>query len=176
MAAPVAVRPQDLGYRIAELAAVSPTGRIEFRIQAQLRSPNVLLGRHWREKHRERKAWQAHLTNALVMAIGMRAAQRLLIPESGLHGATGVRCSARRRVEVVRFAPARRNLIRDDDNLRFCVKPLLDALKQLGLIRDDRRGWIDLPVPTQELSKDGTFWSWIAIDAVPPLEEGKTDV
>ena len=148
--------------RSAELAAVGVDGRIEFRIQRVLRSPNTYLGMHWREKNRERKAWMASLSNAVVAAVGISRAQQLLGPESGIPNCTGG-CTVRRRVEVTRFAPTRRNFVRDDDNLRFAVKPVLDALKHLGLIRDDHRKWIELALPTQELSTDGTFWTWIAV-------------
>lgn len=122
---------------------------------------------HWREKSRERKAWQAHVVNALVLSCGYATA-RTLVHAEALPGAQGG-CMDRRRVEVIRLAPARRNFIRDDDNLRFAVKPLLDALKHVGLIRDDHRKWIDLPLPTQDVSSDGTFWTWIALDAAAPL-------
>src|SRR5262245_32308819 len=105
-------------YRPAELVVVAITGRTEFRIQRKLRSPNEILGRHWREKGRERKAWQAAFENALVGALGVTKAQALLGPGAALVGCRGG-CQDRRRVEIVRLAPARRNFIRDDDNLRF---------------------------------------------------------
>lgn len=159
-----AVHPSTVGYRLAELATVTREGRIEFRIQRALRSPNEYLGMHWREKHRERKAWEAHLTNAIVASEGIPAARALLGPGAALSHCVG-QCSVRRRIEVIRLAPSKRNFVRDDDNLRFAVKPLLDALKRVGLIKDDRRQWIDLPLPTQEVSTDRTFWTWIAIDA-----------
>jgi hypothetical protein len=156
-------------YRCAELAAVSGDGRdVEFRVQRRLRSPNEYLGRHWREKSRERKAWQGFLLSALVGSIGAAHAQRLLLPSSGFPGSCGG-CQDRRCVTVIRFAPTRRGFIRDDDNLRFAVKPLLDALSNLGLIRDDHRKWLELPSPTQEVSTDGTFWTWIRI--APPTQE-----
>lgn len=150
--------------RTITTCAVSSTGRIEFHIQRILRSPNTFLGMHWREKNRERKAWQLTFTNAIVDTLGVPAAQGLLGPKSGLHGATGG-CQARRAIDVIRFAPSRRNFVRDDDNLTFALKPLLDALKHCGLLRDDRREWLQRPTVTQDLSADKTFWTWIAIDA-----------
>lgn len=155
--------------RVQELACLSPAGCIEIRIQRKLRSPNEILGRHWREKSRERKQWQAHIVNALVLSCGHAAASALLKPDA-LLGAKGG-CVVRRRVDVIRYVPKKANFIRDDDNLAFAVKPLLDALKHAGLIRDDRRRWIELPLPTQEISNDGTFWTWIAInDTTTPQE------
>ncbi len=150
--------------RTIATCAVSSTGRIEFNIQRILRSPNTFLGMHWREKNRERKAWQVTFTNAIVDALGVPAAQALLGPDSGLHGAKGG-CQAKRRLEVIRCAPSRRNFVRDDDNLTFALKPVLDALKHCGLLKDDRREWLERPTVTQDLSADKTFWTRIVIDA-----------
>jgi hypothetical protein len=151
--------------RPVETALVFPSGRIEFRIQRKLRSPNELLGRHWREKSRERKLWQASMENALIDAIGVTRAQALLAPGAALVGCHGM-CTTRRQVEVTRFAPRPRNFLRDDDNLRFAAKSLVDALKHLGLIRDDHRKWCELAIPTQAVSDDGAFWTWVVVDAV----------
>lgn len=153
-----------LGGRTAELMTLHAGGAIEFRIQRALRTPNEFLGMHWREKSRERKRWQACLLNAVVAAVGVAHTQRLLKVNDVLPGCTGG-CLERRRVTVTRQAPSRRRFIRDDDNLRFAVKPLLDGLKHLGLIRDDHRKWIDLPSPTQDVSADGTFWTVIRLEA-----------
>lgn len=150
--------------RTAELATVD-AGGIEFRIQRLLRSPNEFLGQHWREKHRERKRWEESLAHGVIAAVGVRAAQQLLKENTMVPACRGAGCLERRRVVVTRLAPSRRNFIRDDDNLRFCVKPLLDALKHLGLIRDDHRKWIALPPPTQDVSADGTFWTVIRVEA-----------
>lgn len=149
--------------RTVATCSISSSGRIEFNIRRILRSPNTFLGMHWREKNRERKAWQVTFTNAVVDTIGLPAAQALLGPDSGLHGATGG-CQTRRRVHVIRFAPSRRNFVRDDDNLTFALKPVLDALKHCGLLKDDRREWLERPPVIQDLSADKTFWTWIAID------------
>lgn len=151
-------------------AVMSPDERrIEFRIQRLLRSPNELLGRHWREKHRERAAWQADLTNALIDALGSRRVQQLLQPNDILPGCKGERPNVRRSVGVIRWTPSRRQFVRDDDNLRFTVKPLLDALKGMGLLRDDARKWADVAQPEQEVSNDGTAWTWIVVDDAAPL-------
>lgn len=149
--------------RIAELAAVTPDGsRIEFRIQRRLCTPNDYLGMHWRSKLRERRAWQTHFLNALINSVGVREAQKHVGVNAGLPGARGG-CLVRRRVELIRYAPTRNGFIRDDDNLRFAVKPINDALKNLGLIRDDRRQWIELAEPQQDVSADRTWWTWVAV-------------
>lgn len=140
---------------------------LELRIPRRLRTPNEFLGMHWREKSRERQAWEGSLASAVAGALGVPDAQRLLKPNIGLPGCQGVGCLDRRRVTVVRLAPSRRNFIRDDDNLRFTVKPVLDAMKHLGLIRDDHRKWIELPLPTQDVAADGRFWTVISLEALP---------
>lgn len=152
---------------IAELDYVKATGelwRIRFRIQRELRKPSDFFGMHWREKNRERKAWQARLTNALVASYGMRRAQDLLTAKSGLVDAIGVRPSAKRRVTIARLTPSPRFFMHDDDNLHFSCKPLLDAVKQLGLIRDDQREWLERIGPSQVVSPDGTFWTHLTIE------------
>jgi hypothetical protein len=152
--------------RIQELATRSDDGRrLEIQIQRRLKSPNEILGAHWALKARERKAWQGHLGNAVLLSLGVPAARRLLGPEAALEGCYAV-CGSRKQVEITRFTPSRRNFIRDDDNLPFSAKPLLDALKHLALIHDDHRKWIDFRGVTQELSIDGTFWTRIVLEDI----------
>jgi hypothetical protein len=62
--------------------------------------------------------------------------------------------------------PSARNFIRDDDNLRFAVKPLLDALKRQGYIKNDSRKWLEHPTPTQSVSPDGKDWTIVTIEPV----------
>jgi hypothetical protein len=152
--------------RLAELAAVSPAGRIEFRIQRELKNHNARnRNPHWSRKHAQRQIWQTAMCNALVTAIGINAAQRLLVAESGLFGAKGARCEVRRRIEITRLVATKRKFVRDTfENLPWAAKELRDAIKNLGLIRDDSAKWTETVI-TQEVSTDGTSWTWIAIDA-----------
>ena len=48
----------------------------------------------------------------------------------------------RRQVVVTRQVTQEEHLINDDDNLRFCLKPLHDVLKHYGVIKDDAREYI----------------------------------
>jgi len=57
----------------------------------------------------------------------------------------------RRRITVVRQVTSEDSFISDDDNLRFCLKPLLDNLKAQGVIVDDARQYIDEPIISQVL-------------------------
>src|SRR5262245_56445576 len=94
--------------RPAELATMGPDGRIEFRIQRELRNDNAgNRNPHWSKKHAKRQLWLTSMVNALVIALGVERARDLLVPESGLYGARGARCQARRRIELVRLVPSR---------------------------------------------------------------------
>jgi hypothetical protein len=138
-----------------------------FHIQRDLPSANRLHNAHWSTKHRARKQWQAHLCNALVAAEGMAYAQRHLIATSGLYGAKGLesnRTQARATtVRILRLVPSDQHFIRDDDNLVFAAKQLVDALVQCGLIVDDARDWCERPIPTQAVSPDGTHWTIVQV-------------
>lgn len=152
--------------RPIERAAISPGGRIEFRIQRELRNDNASnRNPHWSRKNTKRLFWQTSLCNALVLSIGYEAARRLLVPESGLANAVGTRVDGRRRLEILRLVPSKRNLIKDTfDNLPWSAKELRDAIKHLGIIRDDSDTWTDTQIH-QDVSPDKTWWTWIAIDA-----------
>jgi Holliday junction resolvase RusA-like endonuclease len=150
---------------LARSASSDPGVVIDVRIPRELKTPNVWNGRHWRYKHRETEAWEHDLFYAIAQHTGVR----------GVHGALLVLgafswqvCTEKRRVMVTRLMPSVRRFIRDEDNLRFCVKPLNDALKRLKLIRDDNRKWLDQPMPRQEVSRDGTCSTRIVIERVQP--------
>jgi len=150
--------------RPVELAIVGADGRIEFRIQRELRNDNAAnRNPHWSKKHAKRQLWLRSLTNALVIAIGYDRARDLLVPESGLFGARGLRVQERRRLEILRLVPSRRHFVKDTfENLPWCAKELRDAIKYTGLIRDDSDRWT-LTTIDQDLSQDGRSWTWIAI-------------
>ncbi len=154
-------------------AIMSPNERrVEFRIQRLLVSPNDYMGQHFGAKtseYKERKAWQHDLSLALIDALGHQRVSRLLIPNEIVPGCRGERPNVRRSVEVIRYVPSARNFLKDDDNLRFSVKPVLDALKHMGLLFDDRREWAAVGEPKQEISHDKTAWTWIVLDDAAPL-------
>jgi hypothetical protein len=126
-----------------------PTSCCTVRMPRELVSPNVWNGRHWRVKHRISQDWEVELLHA------DRRRRRGPVP-------------GRMRVAITREVPSRRNFIRDDDNLRFSCKPLLDALKRAGYIKDDSRTWIELPTPLQALAADGGYWTVVTLT---PAEE-----
>lgn len=138
---------------------------LTLRIPRELVSPNKWNGRHWRVKHRISQEWEQEISLAMIERMnkrgkpsGMDIFGAFVGPRKWLGVEVG-----RVRVEVTRETPGQRNFIRDDDNLRFCVKPLLDALRRQGYIRDDSRKWIELPTPEQKVSGDGKHWTVVSL-------------
>lgn len=151
------------------LGVIDPR-RLSLRIQRELVSPNRWNGRHWRVKHRISQDWEHAIGGAMLDLWKVRTGQRIDF-SLALQAVMGPReyqgyQAPKMRVAVTREVPSSRNFIRDDDNLRFCVKPLLDALKRSGYIRNDSRKWIELPMPEQEVSADGQHWTRIELQAV----------
>ena len=140
---------------------------LEVRIPRRLESPNTWNGRHWRYKHRISQEWESAIGGAFYEQIA--GAPRDFVTALGCM--VGPRkwegiIVGRQRVEVERHVPSVRNFIRDDDNLRFAVKPLLDALKRQGYIKNDSRKWLDHPTPTQHVSANGKDYTVIRISPV----------
>lgn len=123
---------------------------LTLRIPRELRSPNAWLWKHWRIKQREREAWEKDIAIALLTADGRKNVFAILQAMNAIPETKRV-CAERRRVTVTRIVPSARRFIRDEDNLRFSVKPVNDALKRLGLIKDDNRKWLEQPMPVQQV-------------------------
>jgi hypothetical protein len=142
------------------------SNRLTLKIPRRLESPNTWNGRHWRVKHRISQEWFGCLGGALrvwLMTCG-KPVKHALDDIWEMQG--GGMASRPLRVTVERQVPSARNFIRDDDNLRFAVKPLLDALKRQGYIRNDSRKWLEHPTPTQSVSPDGKDWTIVTIEPV----------
>jgi hypothetical protein len=154
--------------RRKEQGVIDPA-HLKLRIQRELVSPNQWNGRHWRVKHRISQEWEHALGTALLDQFTSKGGK------VGIFNALGALTGPKKwigyeagfvRVSITREVPSGRNFIRDDDNLRFSVKPLLDALKRQGYIKNDSRKWIELPTPEQKISADGQHWTVIQIEAV----------
>jgi Holliday junction resolvase RusA-like endonuclease len=91
------------------------------------------LNKHWSYRDKERKTWEWLLQNAL--KTGDRIYLRARKAQLGK-----VRVSVC--VSHARFF--------DHDNLYGCLKPICDALKQLGYIVDDRPQFFELGEITQQ--------------------------
>jgi len=115
-------------------------------------------------KHRISQEWDCYFDGACPTEKGKRNIFALLVASNSVRPKREQ--TQRVRVAVAREVPSGRNFIRDDDNLRFCVKPLLDALKRLGFIRNDSRKWIELPTPEQRISTDGHYWTEVILSTI----------
>lgn len=118
----------------------------------------------WRTRSFARKNWGKHLKDAI--AKGERAASFDAVKALG----RAPQCQVRMTVQVLRFVPSVRQFLRDDDSLSGCPKQLYDALKDVGLIRDDRREWLQMLPVTQDVSPIPLtpvtmFFLWPATDA-----------
>lgn len=144
------------------------------KIPRRLESPNTWQGRHWRVKHRLSQTWEKAIGAALCDQLAKQAGGRMDFPTALLCmvGPKSIgECRQRNRVLVERQVPSLRNFIRDDDNLRFAVKPLLDALKRQGYIHNDSRKWLEHPTPTQSVSVDGKDWTIVTIEPAVSVDE-----
>lgn len=140
-------------------------GMLTLRIPRELKSPNKWQGRHWRYKHQETKTWEMEIAVQTLRPEFRRNIWAILEATNSMPAVRRT-CQERRRVTVTRIVPSFRNFIRDDDNLRFSVKPLNDALKRLGLIKNDSRKWLVQPQVQQEVSPEG---EWATVITIEPL-------
>lgn len=151
---------------------VEPVG-FEMKIPLSLASPNKDRGAHWSRKHQATQAWEHAI--ATLGGTTVRDFQ-LIESEVPVRTRTGWKLKARRRRErrrviITRVVGNARRLIRDDDNRRYTSKPILDALKRLGLLYDDRREWCDHPEPQQHVAKDCEDHTVIRIEILGDQEE-----
>jgi len=154
---------------MSQPGVIDPT-RLTLRIKRELVSPNRWNGRHWRVKHRISQDWEKDISGAVLDLYNVKTGHKFNLMLA-LEAVTGPKKwhghqAPKMRVSITRECPSARNFIRDDDNLRFSVKPVLDALKRQGYIRNDSRKWIDLPTPEQIVSDDGEHWTRIELTAV----------
>lgn len=139
----------------------------------RLKAPNQTFWAHWMAKYREVQAWQGALAMALAtQAPGWHTTWNVITgvesrkDERGHFQHREIRRAERRRVTVIRQVRQRSHFIRDDDNLRFAVKPLNDALTRAGLLYDDSREWLEQGMPVQEVSPDRQVRTIVRIERV----------
>lgn len=105
---------------------------LELEIKALPKTPNQLLGAHWRTRSSHAKKWlflvqQAFMIKGLQWKLGLESAQLTL-----------TRCSS---------------MQCDADNLRSSFKSVVDALVKLGTIVDDNPTVIGTPVVLWEKAR-----------------------
>jgi len=133
---------------------------LELMIPDRLETPNRNRGAHWSRRHTEAKLWEWRVLVAMRRA-GVSDNGWIVIEgtdpvqnRAGKWFTRDRRRKERRAVEIIRHIRTHREQIRDDDNLAYTVKPVLDALTRIGLIVDDSRKWIDLAPVLQCVSPD----------------------
>lgn len=111
----------------------------------KLESPNWFM-RDFRIRSGLRKKWNVHLRTmvAKVERVASFSALELL--------ARAPACHDRMAIQVIRFVPSVRQFLRDDDNSAFSTKQLSDALKDVGLVKEDRREWLKSAPLLQDVS------------------------
>lgn len=141
------------------------TGAITFRIPHKLEGLNQrVLGGHWIQKHKLREQWETAIKICLSDFLGRDSItefhpcyiQALGFPpiEKGRKVLTGKRV-----IGVTRCAPKLQNFLKDDDNRAMALKPIVDALKNLGFLRADSASWTTLLPLQQRVSDDGRWWT-----------------
>lgn len=141
----------------------------EIRIDTELKSPNrSIWGGRW-ALAAVREGWEHALLIAVARYGGMDTVAGAQFLRS-LSVFVDPRRWERRRVTLTRLVPHKRNLMRDDDNVRYVGKSLLDAMKRVGMISDDRRELTELPVPTQAVSPEGKYTTVIEIQRLGFVE------
>jgi hypothetical protein len=136
----------------AAVVTRGPDGSLRLLIPLELPSVNTWIGRHWRIKHQLSQRFEQAIRYGLCDVLPVQDLPSVLYV-MGMGPQRLVQ--EKKRVTMTRRMPSKRRFIRDDDNLTGSCKPVLDALKRIGLIRDDRRTWCDLVVAEQQVSEDG---------------------
>lgn len=140
------LRHYDLPIGVKDTSTVSPSWIAAFHYK--LESPNVFM-RDWRIRSHLRKKWNTHLWKMITRTEGVAAHEGLV--ELG----RAPNCQVAMAIQVARLVPSSREFLRDSDNTAFCVKSLGDALKDVKLIREDRREWFTPAPIIQDVSPIG---------------------
>lgn len=146
------------------------TGTIGFLIPHKLEGTNAgMWGGHWGRKHQATDQWEVLMK--IVLADFAKADTVTAFRPHYIRALNLPPVVGKRVITVTRFTPSRRNFLKDDDNDAMAMKPLVDAIKRLGLIRQDSRTWTRLQPLTHDLSPDGKWWTSavISIPAGEPL-------
>jgi hypothetical protein len=114
-------------------------------VAGELKPPNAWLKSPWQQSHLS-KQWERRFRTAVTKTEGVASWEGL-----ELLGRRPV-CHDRMHIQVVRLVPSVRNFIRDDDNTSFATKQFSDALKRVGLIKEDRREWYTAAPLLQDVS------------------------
>lgn len=100
----------------------------------------------WRRRQQLRNRWSKHFWQVICKAEKVAAFEHLH------HLGRAPACQIKMGVQVVRLVPSVNEFLKDDDSLSGAPKQLYDALKDVKLIREDRREWLAMQPPQQDVS------------------------
>ena len=136
-------------------------------VARKLETPNRYRA-HWSLQNHARVQWERELREAVAQAL--QAASWGSVLELGRRPA----CAEKMVLQIVRLVASSREFIRDDDNLAFSRKGPSDALKRVGLLKDDRREWLEALPIYQDVAPLGrpltVFFLWPAVAGLFPQE------
>jgi len=130
-----------------------------FVIAEKLESPNRYRA-HWSLQNSARAKWEKRLQAVICAAVNVASWEWL--------GQLGRRpaCTEKMVLQIVRLVGSSREFIRDDDNLAFSRKGSTDAMKHCGLLKEDRREWLEALSIYQDVAPNGraltVFYLWPA--------------
>jgi hypothetical protein len=123
----------------------------------KLESPNKLRS-SWRVATADRARWERQLQACVLQALGVASWQ--FLEQLGRRPVT----TSKTTLQVLRLVPSTREFIRDDDNLGSARKGATDALKRTGLLKEDRREWLEALPTYQDVAPNGraitVFFLW----------------
>lgn len=119
-----------------------------FVIAEKLTSPNKWKA-SWMLQQGQRKKWEGLMQGAILKALGVASWQWL--EQLNRKPDTTVKMT----MQIVRLVASSREFIEDDDNLAFSRKQVTDAMKRLGLLKEDRREWLEALTIHQDVAPNG---------------------
>lgn len=118
---------------------------------------------NWTLQVAARAKWEKRLWPLICRALGVasQAGLRELgrLPE----------CNRKMIAQLVRFVPTSREFIKDDDNRFYSGKVFYDALKHVGLVKDDNSTWLQMNQVVQDVSPNGHALTVFILQPAEPI-------
>jgi hypothetical protein len=128
-----------------------------FVMGRKLDTPNKYKA-HWSLQQSDRAQWERQLQACILKALGVASWEWL----KHLHQVPAT--TQKMTLQIIRLVKSTREFIRDDENLAFSRKGSTDAMKRCGLLKDDRREWLEALPIYQDVAPNGhpltVFFLW----------------
>jgi hypothetical protein len=134
-----------------------------FRLPVPLKSPNATIWSGRWALRAARQGWERELETSIATFATVQNAAGWT-PEERQAFALLRRASEKRALRVWRLVPSARNFLQDQDNLEFAAKHLVDALKLVGLVRNDNYTWLERARTQEAVSNDRRWWTVVQLD------------